>query len=82
MICLQDPALSQEVPDSERVGQSLHQTSALTTPENQGSQQSEGDGGESRSKNQISDEQKTRMEANKLKALERAAARLSHTQPP
>jgi TIMELESS-interacting protein len=51
------------------------------TSEEQGWQQSQNEvNGQGKSENQITEEQKTRMEANRLKALERAAARASQLQ--
>lgn len=51
------------------------------TPEEQGWQQSQNEvNGQGKSENQITEEQKARMEANRLKALERAAARASQLQ--
>lgn len=79
----ENPISSSQKGSANEVGSlSLSQSPILnTTPEEQGWQQSQNEVNEQgKSQNQITEEQKARMEENRLKALERAAARASQLQ--
>ncbi|GLJ55073.1 hypothetical protein SUGI_1182140 [Cryptomeria japonica] len=72
----EEAASSKIVPDADVASQSVRQSSpTLNTREEQGIQPPGNDAHTQTSQTQISEEQKSRMEANKQKALERAAAR-------
>ncbi|KAH9317798.1 hypothetical protein KI387_019567, partial [Taxus chinensis] len=74
----EEVAPSKNGADADGASQSFSQTSpGLNTLEEQGIQLLGNDASGQKSLAQISEEQKTRMEANRLKALERAAARAS-----
>lgn len=78
----ENPISSQKGSANEVGSLSFSQSPILnTTPEEQGWQQSQNEVNEQgKSQNQITEEQKARMEENRLKALERAAARASQLQ--
>lgn len=79
----ENPISSSQKGSANEVGSlSFSQSPILnTTPEEQGWQQSQNEVNEQgKSQNQITEEQKARMEENRLKALERAAARASQLQ--
>lgn len=79
----EDPSsFSQKGPENAVDSHSFSQAPTLNnTQEEQGSQQSQSEVIEQgKSENQITEEQKARMEMNRLKALERAAARASQLQ--
>lgn len=79
----ENPISSSQKGSANEVGSlSFSQSPILnTTPEEQGWQQSQNEVNEQgKSQSQITEEQKARMEENRLKALERAAARASQLQ--
>lgn len=79
----ENPISSSQKGSANEVGSlSFSQSPILnTTPEEQGWQHSQNEVNEQgKSQNQITEEQKARMEENRLKALERAAARASQLQ--